>query len=194
MRKSSLNPKLYAYDQLYGHYDFNQAPLALPGMRIIAHEKPKQRASWDPHGVDGWYPCPTTDHNRCYRVHVNKTKSDRVVDTLELFLGKMVMSRKASKDMATISAQELTRAMLHLAPAAPFIAIGRSQLQALIQLATIFDAALPQSSTGTSIHVPSNATNETPSPGFHSPCNSAPVHPATPTAVHDALFPTHAPP
>jgi hypothetical protein len=43
----------------------------------IAHKKPKQRASWDPppHGVDGCYLGPTTDHYRCKKVHINNKKS-----------------------------------------------------------------------------------------------------------------------
>jgi hypothetical protein len=53
MRQSHFNPKVSVYAQLYGHYDFNQAPMAPPGTRIIAHEKRKQRARWDPDGVDG---------------------------------------------------------------------------------------------------------------------------------------------
>jgi hypothetical protein len=104
MRHSRLNPKLSSYAQLYGHYDFNQAPMAPPGTHIIAHEKPKQRVSWDPHGVDGCYLRPTTDHYHCYRVHINKTKADIIVDTLEFFPAKVAMPRKASKDMATIAA------------------------------------------------------------------------------------------
>jgi hypothetical protein len=64
MRQYRLNPKVSVYAQLYGHYGFNQAPMAPPGTRVIAHEKPKQRASWDPHAVDGWYLGPATDHYR----------------------------------------------------------------------------------------------------------------------------------
>jgi hypothetical protein len=41
-----------AYAQLNGHFDFNRTPLAPPGTRVIAHAKPYQRASRDPHGVD----------------------------------------------------------------------------------------------------------------------------------------------
>jgi hypothetical protein len=67
-------------------------------------------------------------------------------------------------------------------------------LEALRQLATIFDAAIPRSATVFFGPVPSNATNKTTSPAFHPPYYSAPVHPATPIAVHGALFPTHAPP
>jgi hypothetical protein len=187
-------PKVSVYAQRYGHYDFNQAPMAPPGTYIIAHEKPKQRASWDPHGVYGWYIGPTTDHYRCYRVHINKTKADKIVDTLELFPVKVAMPRTASKDMATISDQELTHALLHPEPPAPFSTIGGAQLQALRQLATIFDTALPRASTVTSEHVPSNGTNISLSPGCRSLSHAPPVPPSTPTAFHNALFPTHAPP
>jgi hypothetical protein len=51
-----------AYAQLNGHFYFNRTPLAPPGNRVIAHEKPDQRASWDPHGVDDYYFGPALDH------------------------------------------------------------------------------------------------------------------------------------
>jgi hypothetical protein len=51
LRKSRINPRMSAYAQLNGHYDFNRTPLAPPGIRVIAHEKPDQRASWDPPGI-----------------------------------------------------------------------------------------------------------------------------------------------
>jgi hypothetical protein len=62
LRKSRINPRMSAYSQLNGHFDFNITPLAPPGTRIIAHEKPDQRASWDPHGVDRYYLGPALDH------------------------------------------------------------------------------------------------------------------------------------
>jgi hypothetical protein len=34
-------------------YDFNRAPLAPPGTRIIAHETPNSRRTWAPHGQYG---------------------------------------------------------------------------------------------------------------------------------------------
>jgi hypothetical protein len=193
MRQSRLNPNVSAYAQLYGHYVFNQAPMDPSGTHIISHENPKQRATWDPHGVDGWYLGPTTDHYRCYRVHINK-KTDIIVDTLEFFPAKVAMPHTASKDVVIIAAQELTRALLHPEPAAPFSTIGGSQLQALMQLTTIFDAALHHASTSTPEPVLSNGTNIASSPGCRSPHHAAPVPPDTSTAVHNTLFPTHAPP
>jgi hypothetical protein len=51
---SRIDPRMSAYAQLDGNFDFNRTPLAPPGTRVIAHEKPDQWASWDPHGVDGY--------------------------------------------------------------------------------------------------------------------------------------------
>jgi hypothetical protein len=83
LRKSRINPRMSAYAQLNDHFDFNRTPLAPPGTRIIAHDKPDQQASWGPHGVDGYYVGPVLDHCRCYQVHITKTKGTRIVDTVE---------------------------------------------------------------------------------------------------------------
>jgi hypothetical protein len=131
LRQSIVNPKVSAYAQLYGHYDFNQAPMAPPSTRVISHENPKQRASWDPHGVDGWYMVLAPDHYHCYRVHINKTKTDIFTETVEFFPAKVDMLRTASKDLTTIAAQELMHTLMHPAPAAPFIIIGGAHLEFL---------------------------------------------------------------
>jgi hypothetical protein len=143
LRKSQINPRMSAYAQLNGHFDFNSTPLAPSGTRIIAHEKPDQRASWDPHGLDGYYLGPALEHYRCYQVHITKTKGTRIVDTVEFFPAALVMPLTSSKDLASIAAMELSHALQHPDPAAPFSHIGTAQLQALRQLSDIFSAALP---------------------------------------------------
>jgi hypothetical protein len=40
--KSRINPRVSAYAQLNGNFDFNRTTLAPPGTRVIAHEKPDQ--------------------------------------------------------------------------------------------------------------------------------------------------------
>jgi hypothetical protein len=80
LRKSRINPRMSAYAQLNGDFDFNRMPLTPPGTRVIAHEKPDQRSSWDPHGVDGYYVGPALDHYRCYQVYITKIKGTRIVD------------------------------------------------------------------------------------------------------------------
>jgi hypothetical protein len=49
LRTSRINPKLSAVTYIFGQYDFNRAPMAPPGTRIIAHETPNRRSTWDPH-------------------------------------------------------------------------------------------------------------------------------------------------
>jgi hypothetical protein len=53
------------------------------------------------------------------------------------------MPSTPSKDLASITALELSNALQNPAPAAPFSQIGTAQLQALRQLSDIFSAALP---------------------------------------------------
>jgi hypothetical protein len=143
LRKSRINPRISAYAQLNGHFAFNRTPLAPPGTRIIAQEKLDQRASWDPHGVDGYYLGPALGHYRCYQVHITKTKGTRIVDTVEFFPSKLPMPNTSSKDLAIIAALEFSNALQNPAPAAPFSHIGTAQLQALRQLSDIFSAVLP---------------------------------------------------
>jgi hypothetical protein len=146
-----------AYAQLNGHFDFNRTPLAPPGTRIIAHEKSDQRASWDPHGLDGYYLGPALDHYRCYQVHITKTRGTRIVDTVEFPPVRLAMSNTSSKDLASIEALELSNALQNPAPAAPFSQIGMAQLQALRQLSDILSATLP---SGTKQHAPPLSQND----------------------------------
>jgi hypothetical protein len=51
LRKSRINPRMYAYAQRNGHFDSNRTPMAPLGTRLISHEKPDQRTPWDPLGI-----------------------------------------------------------------------------------------------------------------------------------------------
>jgi hypothetical protein len=82
-----------------------------PCTRIIAHETPDQRASWDPHGVDDYCLGLTLDHYICYQYHITKTKGTRIVATVESFPSKTEMPHTSSKDMSAIAALELSNAL-----------------------------------------------------------------------------------
>ena len=144
LRASRLNPKLSAYAQLFGQFDFNRTPLAPPGTRILSHDKPAKRASWATHGEEGWYLGPSMEHYRCYHVFINKTKAERDSDTVSFFPSKTTMPALSSADRATRAASELTHALLNPHPASPLAPIGTEQLQALEQLSSIFRTAAPR--------------------------------------------------
>jgi hypothetical protein len=118
-------------------------PWRPPGTRVIAHEKPDQRASWDTRGVAGYYLGPALDHCICYQVHITKTKGTRIVDTVDFLPSKTAMPYSSSKDLASIAALELYNALQNPAPAVQFSHIGTAQLQALRQISEIFSATLP---------------------------------------------------
>jgi hypothetical protein len=52
---SRINPKLSAYQQEWGNFDFNKTPLAPPGCKVVVHERAIERGAWACHGVVGYY-------------------------------------------------------------------------------------------------------------------------------------------
>jgi hypothetical protein len=79
LRTSRINPRLSAWSQVHGIFDFNRTPLAPPGTRVLVHEKPSLRGTWSPHAVDGLYLGPAMLHYRCYRVWIIETTSEDTV-------------------------------------------------------------------------------------------------------------------
>jgi hypothetical protein len=116
LRTSRINPKLSAATHMYGQYDFNRAPMAPPGTRIIAHETPNRRQTWAPHGQDGGYIGPALEHYRCYMVYITKARGERVVETVEFPPEKFKLPFPSAQDLATKAAAELTHALLHPQP------------------------------------------------------------------------------
>jgi hypothetical protein len=144
LRTSRINPKLSAATHIFEQYDFNRAPMAPPGTRIIAHETPGRRRTWAPHGQDGWYIGPTLEHYRCYTVYITKTRSNRIVETVDFFPEKFTLPFPSSRDLAPQAAADLTHALLHPQPAGPFCQVGNEQTITLERLARIFVSAKQQ--------------------------------------------------
>jgi hypothetical protein len=144
LRTSRINPKLSAATHIFGQYDFNRAPMAPPGTRIIAYETPGRRRTWDPHGQDGWYIGPSLEHYRCYTVYTTKTRSNRIVETVDFFPHKFKLPFPSSIELATQAAADLTHALLNPQPAGPLCQVGDEQAIALRRLANIFVSAKPK--------------------------------------------------
>jgi hypothetical protein len=85
MRSSGITTHLSAWHQLHGAFNYNQTPIAPPGMRVVVHEKPDKRPSWGYHGLDGFYVGPALGGSyRCFTVFVTDTRKTRINDTLSL--------------------------------------------------------------------------------------------------------------
>ena len=55
IKNINKNPRLLAYAQIFGTFEFNAKPMEPLGTKIIAHKKSAQRETWRKHRVSGWY-------------------------------------------------------------------------------------------------------------------------------------------
>jgi len=107
MRGSRVNPALSAWAQLHGTVNFLQTPIAPAGTKVVIFETPKQRASWAPHGVDGFYIGPAMHHYRCYKVFVTKTKHTRIAETLSWHPHLVTMPGQTADETLLAAIQDL---------------------------------------------------------------------------------------
>jgi len=132
LRTSNLNPNISSYAELYGQFDYNATPIFPPGLKILIHEKPSQRSTWSPRGVEGWYLGPSKEHYRCHRVYCTQTNAERITDTMEIFPHQQTPTA-SMQEAAIIATEQLTSTIQEHKGT-----IGNEQLDALQQLAAVF--------------------------------------------------------
>ena len=139
LRQSRINPKLSAYNQIFGNFDFNASPLAPCGMKAIIYEKKAQRIStWSDRGLHGWYVGPKPNNYRNYNIYVTSTKECRGSDTVDFFPTKFRMPKTSSADRAITAVEDLTDALNNPQPACPFHQHGSKINDAIRKLEAIF--------------------------------------------------------
>jgi hypothetical protein len=65
LRTSRLHPQLSVAAHFHGLVDYNKTAFAPTRCKIIAHEKPRKRRTWAPHGQHGYSLGPAMHHHRC---------------------------------------------------------------------------------------------------------------------------------
>ncbi|KAL7527446.1 hypothetical protein ACHAXR_001968, partial [Thalassiosira sp. AJA248-18] len=85
LRRCRRDSTISAYEALYGIFDFNKTPLAPIGTKALIYEGPDTRASWAPHGIDGYYVGPAKKHYRNLRFWIPTTRRYRISDTYKLY-------------------------------------------------------------------------------------------------------------
>ena len=75
LRPSRLNPKISAYMQLYGIFDFNKTSIAPTGCKIIIHDRTNERPIWAKYGFRGFYVRPAFHHYRNCVCYMSETKT-----------------------------------------------------------------------------------------------------------------------
>ena len=111
LRQCRSNTKLSAYEALEGSYNFDAIPIGPIGSRIIAHETPNQRKTWAPHAIDGFYIGPSFEHYRCHKIYVPRTKTERIVETIQFFPKMCDTPTISNQENAIIAANHLVEAL-----------------------------------------------------------------------------------
>ena len=141
---SRLNPKLSAYAQLEGTFDFTCTHLAPPGTCIIIHEKPTTRQTWAPYGTDGWYLGPALHHYQCYCIWVLRTHAKRIIDTISFFPKAVPLPELTHKDATSQATHKLTHALQQPRFHGPLAQFHDDHLTSLRELSKIFHTIAPR--------------------------------------------------
>jgi hypothetical protein len=135
LHTSILHPQLSASAHFHRLIDYNKTSFAPPGCNIIAHEKPSQRRSWEPHGQPGYSLGPAMHHYRCQNVYITSTASERIVDTLEF---PLIILQCNNLLHGSAIAHDMTDALKHPHPDVHFSTIGDDTITVLTTLSAIF--------------------------------------------------------
>jgi hypothetical protein len=79
LRGSRINPKISAWAQLFGKFDYNANPIQPPGVNVLVHDKPTDRDSWDLHASAGWYIGPEMKGYRTVKCFMKGTQAVRTL-------------------------------------------------------------------------------------------------------------------
>ena len=82
LRPSNVCPNVSAHAFMHGQFDYNAMPLAPLGCAVQLYLKPHRRKSWGQHANDGWYIGTSPKHYRCHQIWNQKTKAERICDTV----------------------------------------------------------------------------------------------------------------
>jgi hypothetical protein len=144
LRTSRLHLQLSAAAHYHGLVDYNKTTFALPGCKIIAHEKPGKRRTWAHHGQHEYSLGPAMHQYWCQNVYISTTASERIVDVLELFPHNYQMPQLSSTNRLLMAAKDMTDAFQNPHPDVPFASVRDDTVKALADLAAIFKLKLQQ--------------------------------------------------
>ena len=120
LRRSRINPKLSAYHQIFGLFDYNKTPLAPLGTKTFVHERPKQRLTHGDHGKIGFVISPAMQHYRHLEFFIPETGGVRTSDMYTFISSKFELPSSAVGDKLTVALEELIKALRTYKDPIPF--------------------------------------------------------------------------
>ena len=80
---SLINPRLSAYVQVHGVFDYNSTPVASHGIPVQAHVRSDTLTTWDSHVEDGFYIEPYHQHYRYHHIFITKICAECIINELK---------------------------------------------------------------------------------------------------------------
>ena len=110
LRFSRIYPRISAYNQVKGIFDWNATPLMPPGCNVIIHDRPMERNSWDNRGTPGYYVNITPTHNRNYQCYNPTTMKTRISNTVEFLPAFGTLPTITPLDRFSMAVEDLVEA------------------------------------------------------------------------------------
>ena len=73
---TQINPRLSEEAQLNGAFNYNRILMDPPGTKLLIHETPQQRRTWELHCRERWYIGTAPLHYRCYLICVPEIRGE----------------------------------------------------------------------------------------------------------------------
>ena len=128
LRGSRVNPKLSAWEQMRGIFDYNATPLGPPGTRALVRDKPHQRGAWAPRGQDARCIGPALDHCRCCQAWARDSRDERVADALTWLPETVAVPTPSSLGLVAAGLQDIATALTDPQPASPLSPLASQQV------------------------------------------------------------------
>ena len=114
LRQSRINPRLSAYAQVFGTFDFNATPLAPLGIRGIMYlNRDNRPTTFADHGKLGWYVGPCLHKYRNYRLWIDDTKGIREHSSVSLMPEKIGIPNTTPADRLSAALEDLKHELQH---------------------------------------------------------------------------------
>ena len=135
---AKVNPKLSAWEYLFGIFDYRKTPIVPPGTKLIAHTKPSQRSSWEFNGQEGLSIGISPEHYRCIKCYLPKKCSGRDLDTVTFFPADIDFPKISIEDYLQQAALDIITILTDPPNnTIPTLSAGNKTRNALLELVTI---------------------------------------------------------
>ena len=142
LRNARLNPRLSSWAFLFGNFDYNATPIAPPGTKVVFHNKPGNRSTWDMRGDVGYYIGPSMHHYRCIKVYKPKTRQEIDTDTVTFIPHKIPIPQFSTNDYLQQACEDIVEIIQKPPDNLPHNQAGDETKNALLKIAKALKQAV----------------------------------------------------